>query len=36
MVRHTVFKSSAKGNMQFTVQGDDNSVVTTIVEINKN
>jgi hypothetical protein len=36
MVRHTVFKSSAKGNMQFTVQGDDNSVVATIVEISKN
>ena len=27
LLRHTVFKSSAKGNMQFTVQGDDNSVV---------
>jgi Papain family cysteine protease len=36
LVRHTVFKSSAKGNMQFTVQGDDNSVVATIVEISKN
>jgi Papain family cysteine protease/Domain of unknown function (DUF4384) len=36
LVRHTTFKSSAKGNMQFTVQGDDNSVVATIVEISKN
>jgi hypothetical protein len=36
LVRHTVFKSSAKGNMQFTVQGDENSVVATIVEISKN
>jgi hypothetical protein len=36
LLRHTVFKSSAKGNMQFTVQGDDNSVVATIVEISKN
>jgi hypothetical protein len=36
LVHHTAFKSSAKGNMQFTVQGDDNSVVATIVEISKN
>ena len=36
LVRHTTFKSSAKGNMQFTVQGDENSVVATIVEISKN
>ena len=36
LLRHTVFKSSAKGNMQFTVQGDDNGVVATIVEISKN
>jgi hypothetical protein len=36
LVRHTTFKSSAKGNMQFTVQGDDNGVVATIVEISKN
>jgi hypothetical protein len=36
LVRHTTFKSSAKGNMQFTVQGGDNSVVATIVEISKN
>jgi hypothetical protein len=36
LVRHTTFKSSAKGNMQFTVQGDDKSVVATIVEISKN
>jgi hypothetical protein len=36
LVRHTNFKSSAKGNMQFTVQGDDNSIVATIVEITKN
>ena len=36
LVPHIVFKSSAKGNMQFTVQGDnDNSVVATIVEISK-
>jgi hypothetical protein len=36
LVHHVVFKSSAKGNMQFTVQGDnDHSVVATIVEISK-
>ena len=36
LVHHVVFKSSAKGNMQFTVQGDnDKSVVATIVEISK-
>ncbi len=36
LVRHTTFKSSAKGNMQFTVPGDENSVVAAIVEISKN
>jgi hypothetical protein len=36
LVRHVVFKSSAKGNMQFTVKGDnDQNVVATIVEISK-
>jgi hypothetical protein len=36
LVRNIPFKSSAKGNMQFTVSGDkDNSVVATIVEISK-
>ncbi|HLZ90002.1 MAG TPA: C1 family peptidase, partial [Puia sp.] len=36
LVRNVQFKSSAKGNMQFTVSGDkDNSVVVTIVEISK-
>jgi hypothetical protein len=36
LVHHVVFKSSTKGNMQFTVQGDnDKSVVATIVEISK-
>jgi len=36
LLHHIQFKSSAKGNMQFTVQGDNqNSVVATIVEINK-
>lgn len=39
LVHNVVFKSSAKGNMQFTVQGaqseNDNSIVATIVEISK-
>ncbi len=35
LVNHVVFKSSAKGNMQFTVEGDNNNVVATIVEISK-
>jgi len=36
LVHHVVFKSSAKGNMQFTVQGDnEKGVVATIVEITK-
>ena len=36
LVRNIVFKSSAKGNMEFTVPGDnDNSVVATIVELSK-
>ena len=36
LVHHVVFKSSAKGNMQFTVQNDnDKSVVATIVEIDR-
>jgi hypothetical protein len=29
------FKSSAKGNMQFTIEGEKNNVVATIVEISK-
>jgi len=37
LVKNVKFKSSAKGNMQFTVEGDpgDNGVVATIVEISK-
>lgn len=35
LIQHVQFKSSSKGNMQFTVNGDNNSVVATIVEINK-
>jgi papain like protease len=35
LIQHVQFKSSAKGNMQFTVDGDKNSVVATIVEFNK-
>ena len=36
LVHNVQFKSSAKGNMQFTVSGGtDNSVVATIVEISK-
>ena len=35
LVHSVVFKSSAKGNMQFTVEGDNNNVVATIVEISK-
>jgi Papain family cysteine protease len=36
LVHRVVFKSSAKGNMQFTVQGDnDKSIVAAIVEISK-
>ncbi|HEY6899479.1 MAG TPA: C1 family peptidase [Puia sp.] len=35
VIRNVKFKSSAKGNMQFTVEGDPNSVVVTIVEISK-
>src|SRR6185437_3158742 len=36
LVRHVVFKSSAKGNMQFTVPADnEKGVVATIVEITK-
>jgi hypothetical protein len=36
LLRHVVFKSSAKGNMQFQVPGDNpNSIVATIVEISK-
>jgi len=36
LLRKVQFKSSAKGNMQFTVEGQDNGVVATIVEISKN
>lgn len=35
LIRSVKFKSSAKGNMQFTVDGDPNSIVATIVEISK-
>ena len=35
LIRNVPFKSSAKGNMQFTLQGDRNGVVATIVEISK-
>jgi hypothetical protein len=36
LIRNIKFISSAKGNMQFTVKGEDNSIVATIVTINKN
>ena len=36
LLRHVVFKSSAKGNMQFTIpDANPNSVIATIVEISK-
>ena len=35
LIPNVKFKSSAKGNMQFTVEGDRNNVVATIVEISK-
>jgi len=35
LIPNVKFKSSAKGNMQFTVEGEKNSVVATIVEISK-
>jgi hypothetical protein len=35
LITDVKFKSSAKGNMQFTVEGEKNSVVATIVEISK-
>ncbi|HMI62071.1 MAG TPA: C1 family peptidase [Puia sp.] len=35
LIHNVKFKSSAKGNMQFTVDGDANSAVATIVEISK-
>jgi hypothetical protein len=35
LVHNVPFKSSAKGNMQFTVNGDSTSIIATIVEINK-
>jgi hypothetical protein len=35
LIHNVKFKSSAKGNMQFTVDGDDKSIVATIVEITK-
>ena len=35
LVRTVRFKSTDKGNMQFTVEGDNNSVVACIVDINK-
>jgi len=38
LIRNVPFKSSAKGNMQFTVQGPEdapNGVVATIIEISK-
>jgi hypothetical protein len=35
LIHNVRFLSSAKGNMQFTVAGEDKSIVATIVEINK-
>jgi len=35
LIHNVRFKSSAKGNMQFTVEGDSSSVVATIIEISK-
>ncbi|GGB03136.1 C1 family peptidase [Puia dinghuensis] len=36
LIRNVDFKSSAKGNMQFTISGDNpNSIVATVVEITK-
>jgi len=35
LIRNVRFRSTDKGNMQFTVDGDNNSVVATIVEISK-
>jgi Papain family cysteine protease len=35
LIRNVAFKSSAKGNMQFTIQDARNGVVATIVEISK-
>ncbi len=35
LIRNVPFKSSAKGNMQFTIEGARNGVVATIVEISK-
>ncbi len=35
LIRNVPFKSSAKGNIQFTVEGTGNSVAATIVEIDK-
>jgi hypothetical protein len=36
LLRKVEFKSSAKGNMQFTVEGQSDGVVATIVEMSKN
>lgn len=35
LLHNVHFMSSAKGNMQFTVGGTDNTIVATIIEINK-
>ncbi len=35
LIHNVRFKSSAKGNMQFTIAGDTSSIVATIVEIAK-
>jgi hypothetical protein len=36
LLREVQFKSSARGNMQFTVEGQGGGVVATIVELSKN
>jgi papain like protease len=35
LIKHVVYKSSAKGNMQFTLTGDLEGVIATIIEISK-
>jgi len=35
LIRHLKFTASAKGNIQFTVKGEKNSIAATIVSINK-
>ena len=36
LIRNVRFQANSKGNMQFSVQGDNNKVVACIVEVNKN